>query len=127
VPPRCLWNLYSNRVVPEWVIPNWGKLWEISHAWVDKRNQVDVRTPINGYKWLVPIPKGADLNHIRIEMLNLGAEYVWLDVLCLRQSGPNEDLRKDEWKLDVPTIGYVYRMAERVPCYFSGLGRPMSL
>lgn len=130
VPPRRLWDLYSNRVVPEWVTPNWGKLWAISHAWMDKHDQVNLWTPINGYEWPVPIPKDANLNLIRIEMLNLGAEYVWLDVLCLRQSeegGPKEDLRMDEWKLDVPTIGYVYRMAERVPCYFSGLGRPLSV
>ncbi|KAK0443436.1 uncharacterized protein EV420DRAFT_1649229 [Desarmillaria tabescens] len=130
VPPRRLWDLYSNRVVPEWVVPNWGKLWAISHAWVDEHDRGGVWTPINGYEWPVPIPKDADLNHIQIEMLNLGAEYVRLDVLCLRQSeegGPNEDLRRDEWKLDIPTIGYVYRMAERVPCYFNGLGRPLSV
>ncbi len=58
---------------------------------------------------LVPIPKDANLDLIRIEMLNLGAEYAWLDVLCLRQlGGRGEDLRKEEWKLDVPTIGHVY-------------------
>ncbi len=35
-------------------------------------------------------------------MLNLGAEYVWLDVLCLRQKeGLREDLREEEWKVDV--------------------------
>ncbi len=59
----------------------------------------------------MPIPKDADLNLIRIEMLNLGAEYVWLDVLCLRQKdegGLREDLRMEEWKLDVPTIGGMY-------------------
>ncbi|KAK0431026.1 hypothetical protein EV421DRAFT_1855583, partial [Armillaria borealis] len=60
-------------------------------------------------------------------MLNLGAEYVWLDVLCLRQpGGRREDLRVDEWKVDVPTIGAVYRDVP-VAGYFSGLGRPLSL
>ncbi len=55
--------------------------------------------------------RDADLNLIRIEMLNLGEEYAWLDVLCLRQKeegGPREDLRVEEWRLDVTTIGGVY-------------------
>ncbi len=26
----------------------------------------------------------------------------------------------------MPTIGHVYRIAEKVVCYFSGLGRPLS-
>ncbi|KAK0457270.1 uncharacterized protein EV420DRAFT_1549838 [Desarmillaria tabescens] len=61
-------------------------------------------------------------------MLSLGAEYVWLDVLCLRQKdGPREDLRAEEWKLDVPTIGAVYRFSEVVIWYLSGLGRPLSI
>ncbi|PBK94086.1 hypothetical protein ARMGADRAFT_1164882 [Armillaria gallica] len=85
-------------------------------------------TPINGYEWPVPIPKDANLDLIRIEMLNLGAEYVWLDVLCLRQpGGQGEHLRKEEWKLDVPTIGHVYDAYDgHVMCYFNGLGRPLS-
>ncbi len=63
----------------------------------------------------------------RIEMLNLGAEYVWLDVLCLRQvGGPGEDMRADEWKLDVPTIGAVYKNC-KVVCYLSRLGRPLTV
>ncbi len=74
------------------------------------------------------MPKDANLDLIRIEMLNLGAEYAWLDVLCLRQEGgKNEHLRLEEWKLDVPTIGSVYEMAEQVVCYFNGLGRPLDL
>ncbi|KAK0438756.1 hypothetical protein EV421DRAFT_1822937, partial [Armillaria borealis] len=100
----------------------------ISHAWVDEKDRVDVRTLINGKEWPVPIPKDADLNLIRIEMLNLGAEYVWLDVLCLRQKeegGPREDLRMEKWRLDVPTIGRVY--GRKVVIYLSGLGRPLRL
>ncbi len=62
-----------------------------------------------------------------LEKLNIGAEYAWLDVLCLRQvGGRREDLRLEEWKVDVPTIGCVYQRT-RVVCYFSGLGRPLSL
>ncbi|PBK96010.1 hypothetical protein ARMGADRAFT_1163666 [Armillaria gallica] len=94
----------------------------ISHAWVDEKDRMDVWTPINGYEWPVPIPKDASLDLIRIEMLNLGVEYMWLDVLCLRQKGgPKEDVRVEEWKLDVPTIGRVYRNTW-VVIYLSGLG-----
>ncbi|KAK0449018.1 uncharacterized protein EV420DRAFT_1565499 [Desarmillaria tabescens] len=128
VPPRRVWDLYSNRVVPLWKIPveHWSKIWAISHAWMDENDRLDVWTPINGREWPVPVPKGADLRLIRIELLNLGAEYVWLDVLCLRRrGGPRDDLCEDEWKLDVRTVGNVYEKAERVVCYFSGLGLPL--
>ncbi|KAK0430888.1 hypothetical protein EV421DRAFT_1856229 [Armillaria borealis] len=91
------------------------------------RDRAVVWTPINGYEWPVPIPNDVDLNLIRIEMLNLGLEYAWLDVLCLRQvGGPGEDLRAEEWKVDVPTIGRVYYHA-KVVCYLSGLGQPLAL
>ncbi|SJL01914.1 uncharacterized protein ARMOST_05238 [Armillaria ostoyae] len=135
--PRRVWDLWSNRVVPLWStgIPittvtaeRWNlMLRPISHAWMDEEDRADVSTPINGYEWPVLIPKDANLNLIRIEMLNLGAEYAWLDVLCLRQKGgPREDVRVEEWKLDVPTIGRVYRMSS-VACYLSGLGLPLTL
>ncbi len=128
--PRRVWDLYSNRVVLWWIIDaSLGSawLWPISHAWVDEKDQVDVWTSINGKEWPVPIPKDASLELIRIEMLNLGVQYTWLDVLCLRQKGGlQEDLRAEEWKLDVPTIGYVYKRAT-VVIYLSGLGRPLSL
>ncbi|SJL05280.1 uncharacterized protein ARMOST_08646 [Armillaria ostoyae] len=134
--PRRVWDLYSNRVVPWWSSrlgiedPPYAvmeKLRPISHAWVDEADRVDAWTPINGYEWPVPIPKGANLDLIRIEMLNLGVEYTWLDVLCLRQrGGPRENRRVEEWKLDVPTIGGIYNGAH-VVCYLSGLGLPLSL
>ncbi len=127
VPPRRVWDLYANRVVPFWVA---GRTpWGISHAWVDEKDRANVMTPINGYDWPVPMPKDADLDLIRIEILNLRAEeYAWLDVLCLRQEGGmGEHLRKDEWKLDVPTIGSVYALTPHVVCYFNGLGRPLDL
>ncbi|KAK0231732.1 hypothetical protein EDD85DRAFT_114125 [Armillaria nabsnona] len=160
LPPRRVWDLYSNRVVPWWSTgmhqdwqdredrekrerrhhwrPNWRDQripaeWPqpISHAWVDKKDRVNIQTPINGFEWPVPIPNDANLDLIRIEMLNLGAEYAWLDVLCLRQEGgTREDLRAEEWKLDVPTIGQVYRNIQaqtQVVWYLSGLGRPLSL
>ncbi len=126
VPPRRVWDLYANRVVPYWVA---GKHpWGISHAWVDEKDRVDAITPINGNEWPVPMPNDANLDRIRIEMLNHGAEYAWLDILCLRQEGgKNEHLRLDEWELDVPTIGWVYANPTRVVCYFNGLGRPLHL
>ncbi|KAK0456904.1 hypothetical protein EV421DRAFT_100804 [Armillaria borealis] len=128
---RRLWDLYSNRVVPSWCcrLQDFDErvLYPISHAWVNEVDRVNVWTPINGYEWPVPIPKGANLDLIRIEMLNLGAEYTWLDVLCLRQKGgPREDLRVKEWELDVPNIGAIYQNA-CVVCYLSGLGLPLSL
>ncbi|KAK0479788.1 hypothetical protein IW261DRAFT_1399486 [Armillaria novae-zelandiae] len=113
--------LVGNRIVKPYLPPR--RLQPISHSWMDEKDRTAVWTPINGYKWPVPIPKDADLNLIRIEMLNLGEEYVWLDVLCLRQEGGRrEDLHAEEWRLDVPTIGYV-----NVVCYLSGLGRPLML
>ncbi len=129
VPPRRLWDLYANRVVP-YAVALTDQWWAISHAWVDEKDRVMVMTPINGYEWPVPMPKDANLDLIRIEMLNHGAMYVWLDVLCLRQVGlhEKEDLRREEWKLDVPTIGHVYdyTRVDWVVSYLSGLGRPLS-
>ncbi|KAK0183702.1 hypothetical protein F5146DRAFT_1008068 [Armillaria mellea] len=132
---RRVWDLYANRVVPWSSVPlhdnqslaDSYRLCEdvqtacsivrpISHAWMHAKDRVDV-----------PIPKDASLDLIRIEMLNLGAEYAWLDVLCLRQKGGvREDLREEEWKLDVPTIGSVYHL-NKVVVYLNGLGRPLSL
>ncbi len=130
VPPRRVWDLCANRVVPYWVAR--GRVWGISHAWMDEKDQENVMTPINGYEWPVPIPSDANLDLIRIEMLNsmqmYGAEYAWLDVLCLQQEGGwREHLRLEEWKLDVPTIGSVYARDAPVVCYFNGLGRPLHL
>ncbi|KAK0436102.1 hypothetical protein EV421DRAFT_2086802 [Armillaria borealis] len=131
LPPRRVWDLYSNRVLPWWTVDISDEMrlpWQpISHAWVDQKHREDVWTPINGKEWPVPTPKDTSLDLIRIEMLNLGLQYMWLDVLCLRQmGGPREDLRAMEWRLDVPTIGYVYE-GVRVVIYLSGLGLPVSV
>ncbi len=121
--PRRVWDLFSNRVVPWWIASHTP--WGISHAWLDASYRKNVLTPINGHQWPVPIPEDASLDLVRIEMLNLGAEYAWLDVLCLRQEGgQNEGLRAGEWMLDVPNIGNAY-VKEKVVCYFNGLGRPL--
>ncbi|PBK70018.1 hypothetical protein ARMSODRAFT_974520 [Armillaria solidipes] len=141
--PRRVWDLCANRVVPWWnsgaflrcfqlessmpMIRTESNVRPISHAWMDANGRVDVQTPINGYEWPVPIPKDVNLDLIRIELLNLGVEYTWLDVLCLRQKdGMREDLREEEWKLDVPTIGAVYG-GNKVVIYLNGLGRPLAL
>lgn len=147
-PPRRVWDLYSNRVLPFWVllttdIPK--NLWAVSHSWMNEKQIRYSRTRINGSEWAVPVPNDAELDHVRIELLNLGAEYVWLDVLCLRQQVDEirsyelgwtkdkreavEAVRQREWKLDVPTIGYVFRCkpSQVVITYFSGLGRPFKL
>ncbi|KAK0227217.1 hypothetical protein EDD85DRAFT_730619, partial [Armillaria nabsnona] len=113
-----------NRVVPHWTT---GMTYPhgISHSWVDKHERTDMWTPINGFEWPAPIPKDVSLDLIRIELLNKGLEYVWLDVLCLRQEGGRrEDLHVEEWMLDVPTIGSLYHQY-KMYCYLSGLGRPL--
>ncbi|KAK0499280.1 hypothetical protein EDD18DRAFT_1281502 [Armillaria luteobubalina] len=131
--PRRVWDLCANRVVPYWVACH--KPCGISHAWVDEKDRVNMMTSINRGEWPVPMPNDVHLDLIRIEMLNartwsdshLKPEYAWLDVLCLRQEGgKNEHLRLDEWKLDVPTIGAVYR-SPHVVYYLNGLGRPLCL
>ena len=137
LPPRRVWDLFSNRVLPlhairdssqsdPSVIPH--NFWSVSHSWVAESDRLDIRTHINGGRWPVPLPRGTTLDHIRVELLNMGAEYVWLDILCLRQRGEDdkEKLRKQQWELDVPTIGSVYSDGRR-PCitYFNGLGLPL--
>ena len=145
VMPRRVWDLKSNRVVaysmlhaksqathmmenpaPESALAR-PPFWAISHSWTDDMEAID--TPINGYQWPVPLPRNINLEGVRKDLIGLGAEYVWLDVLCLRQHSYNptlatstEQLKQEEWKLDVPTIGNVYRAAERVVRYFNGLG-----
>ncbi len=53
--------------------------------------------------------------------------------LCLRRHDlkegqeERERLRKEEWKLDVPTSGYVYHRTAMVVYYFCGLGGAFDL
>lgn len=56
LPPRRVWDLYSNRVVPVWIM-NINPDVEsrqcpdpISHAWVDEKDRVDMWLPINRYE-----------------------------------------------------------------------------
>ena len=143
IPPRRVWDLYANRVLPYHAmkpatqvdddgipcLPN--NLWAVSHSWRPPSERQSVQTTINGKAWRVPIPKGTTLNTIRDELLILGAEYVFLDVLCLRQKDDllpeMEGIRKREWRLDIPTIGHVYNeeISRRpIVVYFNGLGLP---
>lgn len=139
VPPRRVWDLYANRVLPYHALKpktDWGgeeyppeNLWAVSHSWVALSDRQSVLTTINGKAWRVSIPRGTTLDDIRNELLLLGAEYVFLDVLCLRQRDellPEfESIRKKEWRLDIPTIGYIFQYSQRpVIIYFNGLGRP---
>ncbi|KZV75864.1 hypothetical protein PENSPDRAFT_570719, partial [Peniophora sp. CONT] len=138
MPPRRVWDLYCNRVLPFWVLDGpdnsfdySDRIMTVSHAWMSPDERKAVTTPINSNKWPVPIPNDIDLHDLRIELLNLrdGEEiqYVWLDVLCLRQVGgePREEsLRSKEWLIDVPTIGAIYWNCMTAVYYLNGLGRP---
>lgn len=137
IPPRRIWDLYSNRVLPFYVlqvsspaaIPS--NVWAVSHSWKEASKRRARRTRINGKAWAAPLPLDTNLHGLRIELLNLGAEYVFLDVLCLRQYDPQavgqEFRRKKEWRLDVPTIGYVYQPPRITVVYFNGLGEEFLL
>lgn len=163
IPPRRLWDLKMNRVVPWFLIENPKAkkpppFIAISHSWVAEERRVLVETPINNYAWPVPLPVGVDLEFVRAEILQAfpSFRYCWLDVLCLRQEnihGPypygaipvqmddvryrilvqaltlERDssqspgaLRASELRLDVPTIGNVYKLAKGVFRYYNGLG-----
>ncbi|GJE93708.1 hypothetical protein PsYK624_098690 [Phanerochaete sordida] len=135
--PRRIWDLYSNRVLPFHAmlreLYNGNKkmpavLWTISHSWVEEARRANVNTTINGMQWLVPVPVDTSLENVRIELLNMGAEYVWLDVLCLRQV--DDEIRLKEWGLDIPTIGHIFQASPKDrPCvtYFNGLGLPLDM
>ncbi|KAJ3555295.1 hypothetical protein NM688_g2660 [Phlebia brevispora] len=132
--PRRIWDLYSNRVIPmcavkESSLEHCGGIWAISHSWVKVKRRRNVDTPINGHEWLVPLPDDITLDRVRVELLNLGAVYAWLDLLCLRQEDvqkiEKEEIRKEEWELDVPMIGSVYIENPHIVTYLSGLGRPL--
>ena len=128
--PRRLWDLKSNRVVDFQMLhatqvtsKTTPTFWAVSHSWTG--DMPSVWTTINQHQWPVPLPRDINLESLRSELVTLGAEYVWIDVLCLRQKSDIDNLerlRKEEWKLDVPTIGNVYRAAAKIVRYFNGLG-----
>ena len=142
VPPRRVWDLYANRVLPYYALaPNPlgdnflpDNLWGVSHTWRPIEERKILYTTINGGSWGIPMPRGATLDGVRNELLTLGAEYVWVDIICMRQAvaGPDQHpesfhrIRMKEWKLDVPTIGYMFQEDSNRPAvvYFNGLGIP---
>ncbi len=80
IPPRRVWDLFSNRVVPWWVGHGGGPGVEprgVSHAWLDVKDRILIWTSINGKKWPVPLPAGVDLRLVRIELLEFECEYGW--------------------------------------------------
>lgn len=71
LPPRRVWDLYSNRVVPYyWWGGNFFWLIPVSHAWVDENERSAIWTPINSRKWPVAVPNDSSLERVRIELLN---------------------------------------------------------
>jgi hypothetical protein len=151
-PPRRLWDLLSNRVIPYWMVVGYYvseamraytlPFWAISHNWLHEDRRHNLLTPVNGYQWPVPIPRDSSLARVRIELMNQGGiphsgkslyghlAYAWLDVLCLRQhtsSKECEAARIQEWRLDVPTVGEIYKKAHHVYYYMNGLGLPFLL
>ena len=128
--PRRLWDLKSNRVVDfrmlhaaQSTTEATPTFWAVTHSWTSDMSPV--WTAINQYQWPVPLPEGIGLDFVRSELLGLGAEYVWLDVVCLRQQSEDcevDCIKREEWKLDVPTIGNIYRAAAKIVRYFNGLG-----
>jgi len=134
--PRRLWDLKSNRVVDfrmlhaaQSTIETPPTFWAVSHSWTN--DMCPVLTMINQHQWPVPLPNNITLDCLRSDLLTLGAEYVWLDVVCLRQQSGHgvsslDQVKTKEWKLDVPTIGNIYRRATNIVRYFNGLGIPFS-
>ncbi|KAI5796162.1 hypothetical protein FPQ18DRAFT_232208, partial [Pyronema domesticum] len=129
--PRRVWDLIGHRIIP-WECANLSgtNLWAISHGWLDPSKRKNVKTAVNGYEWPVPVPMGVTLETVRNELLSYGAEYCWLDILCLRQHSspdstiPEEKIRALEWQIDVPTIGNVYfGKKTKVLRYYNGLGK----
>ena len=154
IKPRRIWDLYAHRVIPfhfsvvdansnnynssvgrsvparlyfRFGPARLGCYHPVSHSWTDDMSPVD--SPVNAHEWLIPLPRGVTLEAVRNELLNLGAQYVWLDVVCLRQESSDsnrEALRTQEWKIDVPTIGKVYEASPSVDLvirYLNGLGK----
>ncbi|TFK50247.1 hypothetical protein OE88DRAFT_1661907 [Heliocybe sulcata] len=138
---RRLWDLRAHRVVPYHFSLHWknsaasrcpssgfvaARPYAVSHSWTAAMTEgSSIDTAVNGHGWPVPLPAGVTLEAVRNELLHLGAEYAWLDVVCLRQLGgpaAGEALRAKEWAVDIPTIGAIYQGAKRIVRYYNGLG-----
>ena len=139
ITPRRIWDVCSHRVIPfEWFVGEedyqtalLSRCRPISHSWTAFTDREFIMSPVNNYQWPVPLPKGMTLETVREQVLKMNCPYSWLDVICLRQEFKErpdlEAVRAEEWKIDVPTIGFIYSCSEFVITYFNGLGRPFSL
>ena len=102
--------------------------WAISHSWVDPTSRESISSVVNQHEWQIPVPRGVILEDIRRDLRSFSAEYAWLDILCLRQLGSDpvrNRLAENEHRIDVPTIGNVYKQATKVLYYFNGLRQPL--
>ena len=144
VMPRRIWDLKSNRVVDfcnrmadflvlkkgsPHMIPQgqrYPHFWAVTHSWT--ADMKGIESSVNGNQWPIPLPAEVTLEQVRNELLSFGGEYVWLDVVCLRQDSGmrSTQLKAKEWQVDVPTIGNIYLAASRIVRYFNGLGRKFS-
>lgn len=75
-----------------------ANLWAVSQSWVNEEQRELIITLINRQQWPIPFPRSTSPDHIQIELLNIGAEYVWADVLCLHQEGNavDDEVRVEE-------------------------------
>ncbi|GJE93710.1 hypothetical protein PsYK624_098710 [Phanerochaete sordida] len=131
--PRRVWDLYSNRVLPFHLACPAN--YNLTAPWLvtDIRGSAVrdlVKTRINSEQWSLSVPHDTSLEHVRVELLNMGAEYVWLAELCVPLRG-----REGTGPLDLgaaaPDVKAMVHLIERegathilYPC---GLGVPTSL
>ncbi|KAH6905220.1 hypothetical protein BKA70DRAFT_1293742 [Coprinopsis sp. MPI-PUGE-AT-0042] len=147
LPPRRMWDLYSNRVIHASLtmsrstseedpcprkLHSWGEIgmrapiiYAVSHSLVDERERQWVLSKVNRGEW-----RHSD-KQLALFLLSAQAPpaaYAWMDLLCLRQQdkeAQGDYLRPQEHSIDVPTIGYVYQRCQAVVQYFCGLGRAL--
>ena len=146
--PRRFWDLRSNRVISTLTLQaHIGAIIDlglctglrvfghgiqylaVTHSWTDDMCPVD--TSVSGSQWPVPLPSQTTLEQVRQQVLVFAPEtrLLWLDAACLRQVADrpeDAEIQAQEWKIDVPTIGNVYRAASEIVRYFNGLGRAFS-
>ncbi|KAJ3527493.1 hypothetical protein NM688_g8121 [Phlebia brevispora] len=88
------------------------------NAWMDPTRRRSIASLVNGRELHVPISDNGTLERLRIELWKLDAEYVWLDVLWLREKNSSnleqEEVRKasGSWTCPRFTIGYIYNQPD---------------
>ncbi|KAL0632208.1 hypothetical protein Q9L58_008918 [Maublancomyces gigas] len=132
--PRRIWDLYSHRVIPSYFVPDRKNVWAITHSHRSSKDKDCIASPVNEYQWGVALPKRVTLDKIRDDLVADGAEYCWLDLVCVRQVCNLKDCRQEcklknrvvldeEMAVDMPTMGNIYAKAGKVVRYYTGLGR----